>query len=141
MKQVCKSLLLVLFPVYFIILIYFLLDIIITSDADSRGMELGYPGLLSTYSLTKTTDTHRPRNYTRAYLGLHCNMAPNGYSLRVVGVPQSRGTVQIVSTYPASPEARVPSFFWKPVMRLCSMARGAPAPCGDIESIQDQNQH
>ena len=37
--------------------------------------------------------------------------APNGYSLRVVGVPQSRRTVQIVSTYPASPEARAPSFF------------------------------
>ena len=37
--------------------------------------------------------------------------APNGYSLRVVGVPQSIGTVQIVSTsYPASPEARAPSF-------------------------------
>ena len=45
--------------------------------------------------------------------------APNGYSLRVVGVPQSRGTVQIVSTYPASPEARAPRF----------LARGAPAPC------------
>ena len=29
-------------------------------------------------------------------LGIVC--APNGYSLRVVGVPQSRGTVQIVST-------------------------------------------
>ena len=58
-------------------------------------------------------------------------MAPNGYSLRVVGVPQSRETVQIVSTYPASPEARAPSFFGgKPVMQPRSMARGAPAPYG-----------
>ena len=50
--------------------------------------------------------------------------------MRVVGVPQSRGTVQIVSTYPAAPEARTPIFVGKPVMRSCSMARGAPAPCG-----------
>ena len=59
-------------------------------------------------------------------------MAPNGYSLLVVGVPQSGGgdTVQIVSTYPASPEARPPSFLGKPAVRPRSMAGGAPTPCG-----------
>ena len=60
-------------------------------------------------------------------------IAPNGYSLLVVGVPQSGGlsggnTVQIVSTYPASPEARPPSFFGKPAVRPRS-------------PTQDQNQH
>ena len=63
--------------------------------------------------------------------------APNGYSLLVVGVPQchSRGTVggnivQIVSTYPASPEARPPSVLGKPAVRHRIMAGGAPTPCG-----------
>ena len=60
--------------------------------------------------------------------------APNGYSLLVVGVPQSGGlsggTLQIVSTYPASPEARPPSFLGKPAVRPRSMAGGAPTPCG-----------
>ena len=55
--------------------------------------------------------------------------APHEYSLRVVCVPQSRGTVQIVSTYPASPEARSPIFWGKPVMRPRSMAREEPDPC------------
>ena len=39
-------------------------------------------------------------------------------------------TVQIVSTYPASPEARPPSFLGKPAVRSRSMAGGAPTPCG-----------
>ena len=39
-------------------------------------------------------------------------------------------TVQIVSTYPASPEARPPSFLGKPAVRPRSMAGGAPTPCG-----------
>ena len=34
--------------------------------------------------------------------------APNGYNPHMVGVPQSRGTVQFVSIYP---EAQAPSFF------------------------------
>ena len=50
-------------------------------------------------------------------------------------VPQSGGTVQgktvqIVSTYPASMEARPPSFLGKPAVRPRSMAGGAPTPCG-----------
>ena len=46
-------------------------------------------------------------------------------------VCHSRGnTVQIVSTYPASPEARPPSFLGKPAVRSRSMAGGAPTPCG-----------
>ena len=46
-------------------------------------------------------------------------------------VPQSGGTtVQIVSTYPASPEARPPRFLGKPAVRPSSMAGGAPTPCG-----------
>ena len=51
-------------------------------------------------------------------------------------VPQSGGgtvggnTVQIVSTYPASPEARPPSFLGKPAVRPRSMAGGSPTPCG-----------
>ena len=39
-------------------------------------------------------------------------------------------TVQIVSTYPASPEARPPSFLGKPAVRPHNMAGGAPTPCG-----------
>ena len=39
-------------------------------------------------------------------------------------------TVQIVSTYPASPEARPPSLLGKPAVRPRSMAGGAPTPCG-----------
>ena len=50
------------------------------------------------------------------------------------------GTVQIVSTYPASPEARPPSFLGKPVVRPRTIADGAPTPCG-MSPIQDQNQH
>ena len=42
----------------------------------------------------------------------------------------SGNTVQIVSTYPASPEDRPPSFFGKPAVRSRSMAGGAPTPCG-----------
>ena len=64
--------------------------------------------------------------------------APNGYSLLIVGVPQSGGlsgglsggTLQIVFTYPVSPEARPRSFFGKPPVRPRSMAGGAPTPCG-----------
>ena len=52
----------------------------------------------------------------------------------MVGVSQSRGTVQIVSTLSCSPEAQAPSFLGKPVMQPRIMAGGAPAPCGDIES-------
>ena len=39
-------------------------------------------------------------------------------------------TVQIVSTYPASPEARPLRFLGKPAVRPRSMAGGAPTPCG-----------
>ena len=38
------------------------------------------------------------------------------------------GTVQIVSIYPSSPEARPPSFFREAAVRPRSMA-GAPTPC------------
>ena len=47
-----------------------------------------------------------------------------------VGGTVRGNTVQIVSTYPASPEARPPSFFGKPAVRPRSMAGGAPTPCG-----------
>ena len=53
----------------------------------------------------------------------------------MVGAPQLGGTVQIVSIYLASPEARPPSFLGKPAVRPRGMAGGAPTPCaGDIES-------
>ena len=47
-----------------------------------------------------------------------------------VGGTVRGNTVQIVSTYPASPEARPPSFLGKPAVRSRSMAGGAPTPCG-----------
>ena len=47
-----------------------------------------------------------------------------------VGETVRGNTVQIVSTYPASPEARPPSFLGKPAVRSRSMAGGAPTPCG-----------
>ena len=47
-----------------------------------------------------------------------------------VGGTVRGNTVQIVSTYPASPEARPPSFLGKPAVRPRSMAGGAPTPCG-----------
>ena len=60
--------------------------------------------------------------------------APNGVSLRVVGLPQSIGTVQIVSTLSCLSGGLGPQFFWKPVMRPRNMAGGAPAPCVRHES-------
>ena len=63
----------------------------------------------------------------------------NGYSLRVDGVPQSRGTVQIVSTLSCLSGGPGPQFFWEPVMRPRGMAGGAPALRESL--IQDQNQH
>ena len=85
-----------------------------------------------------------------------CSWAPNGYSLLVgtkriqparghqtdtacswlvchsatVGGTVRGNTVQIVSTYHVSPEARPPSFLGKPALRPRSMAGGAPTPCG-----------
>ena len=47
-----------------------------------------------------------------------------------VGGTVRGNTVQIVSTYPASPEARPPSFLGKPAVRPRSMAGEAPTPCG-----------
>ena len=47
-----------------------------------------------------------------------------------VGGTVRGNTVQIVSTYPASPEARPPSFLGKLAVRSRSMAGGAPTPCG-----------
>ena len=44
------------------------------------------------------------------------------------------GTVHIVSTYPASPEARSPSFFGKPAAHPRSMAGERLLLAGDIES-------
>ena len=48
-------------------------------------------------------------------------------------------TVQIVSTYPASPEARPPSFLEKPAVRPRSMAGGAPTPCGIRSTMEELN--
>ena len=39
------------------------------------------------------------------------------------------GLCKFYPPYPASPKARAPSFFVKPVMRPRIMAGGAPAPC------------
>ena len=65
--------------------------------------------------------------------------APNGYSLRVVGVPQSRGTVQNVSTLSCLSGGPGPQFFWKPVKRPQSMAGGATAPYGRVQSRTKTN--
>ena len=40
------------------------------------------------------------------------------------------GLCKLYSPYPASPEARAPRFFGKPVMRPRIIAGGAPASCG-----------
>ena len=53
-----------------------------------------------------------------------------GWCATVGGGGLFGGTLQIVSTYPASPEARPPSFLGKPAVRSRSMAGGAPTPCG-----------
>ena len=47
-----------------------------------------------------------------------------------VGGTVRGNTVQIESTYPASPEARPPSFLGKPAVRPRSMPGGAPTPFG-----------
>ena len=61
--------------------------------------------------------------------------APNGYSLRVVGVPQSIGDcANCIHLYPASPEARAHRFLGSQSCDPHSMASGAPALCGRHES-------
>ena len=75
-----------------------------------------------------------PCNVLLQYLDDAVCCAPNGYSLRVVGVPQSRGTVQMVSTLSCLTRGPGPHFFGKPVMQPRIMAGGAPAPCGRHES-------
>ena len=53
-----------------------------------------------------------------------------GWCATVGGGTVGGNTVQIVSTYPASPEARPPSFLGKPAVRPRSMAGGVPTACG-----------
>ena len=58
------------------------------------------------------------------------NLRPARGWCATVGGTVRGNTVQIVSTYPASPEARPPSFLGKPAVRPRSMAGEAPTPCG-----------
>ena len=67
--------------------------------------------------------TRREHQTDTACSWLVCHSATVGGTVR-------GNTVQIVSTYPASPEARPPSFLGKPAVRSRSMAGGAPTPCG-----------
>ena len=55
---------------------------------------------------------------------------PNGYSLRVVGVPQSRGTEQIVSTLSCLSGGPGPQFFGS---QSCDPAAWLALLAGDIE--------
>ena len=49
------------------------------------------------------------------------------------------GLCKLYPPYPASQEARAPSFLGKPVMRPRIMAVGAPAPCGRVQSRTKTN--
>ena len=68
-------------------------------------------------------DSEQTHQTDTACSWLVCHSATVGGTVR-------GNTVQIVSTYPASPEARPPSFLGKPAVRPRSMAGGAPTPCG-----------
>ena len=74
-------------------------------------------------NLMHTINNSLPHQTDTACSWLVCHSATVGGTVR-------GNTVQIVSTYPASPEARPPSFLGKPAVRSRSMAGGAPTPCG-----------
>ena len=84
---------------------------------------------------------HRSRNYHWRCTGRTHTVAPNGDSLLVVGVSQSRG-LQIVSTSPASPEARPPRFLGEASRASPQHGwRSAYSLRETLSPTQDQNQH
>ena len=69
--------------------------------------------------------------------------APNTYSMRVVGVPQSRGTVQIVSTLSCLSRGPGPHFFWGETSHAIPQYGwwSASSLRQTLSPIQDQKQH